>query len=103
MKFVGLDNYIRMLHDPVIGVAIRNNLIILIGSVVIQVGMGLILAAILNRGIRWGKTIFRTIHFAPMVMSVVAVGVLWQLIYDPGVGILNKILKLSGVPARLVG
>lgn len=102
MKYVGLENYLNMLRDPVVWIAIRNNLIILTGSVVIQVGMGMILAAILNRGIRWGKTIFRTILFAPMVMSVVAVGVLWQLIYDPGVGFLNKILKLLqlGVPQQ---
>lgn len=102
MKYIGLQNYILMFKDSVIWRAIRNNLIILVGSVIFQVGMGLVLAAVLNRGIRWGKTIFRTIHFAPMVMSVVAVGVLWQLVYDPGVGILNKILKMLhlGVPQQ---
>ncbi len=102
MKFIGLQNYIDMTKDPVIWTALKNNVIILVGSVIVQVGMGLILAAILNRGIRYGRTIFRTIHFAPMVMSVVAVGVLWQLVYDPGVGILNKLLKLMhlGVPQQ---
>ncbi len=93
IKFVQFDNYIRLFQDPIFWRALRNNGSILVGSVAIQVTIGVVLAAVLSRGIRWGKTFFRTLHFAPIVMSAVAVGVLWQLIYDPGIGILNHTLR----------
>jgi ABC-type sugar transport system permease subunit len=103
IEYIGLDNYARLLQDEVFWRALRNNGIILVGSVIVQVGIGVVLAAVLSRGIRWGKTFFRTLHFAPIVMSAVAVGVLWQLIYDPGVGILNNILKAVGVRPPVQG
>ena len=62
-------------------------------SVVVQVGLGLILAALIDRGARWGRSIFRTLNFAPVVMSAVAVGILWQLIYDPTVGLANRLVR----------
>lgn len=97
IDYVGLQNYRDLLNDTIFYRAIRNNLIIMIGSVVFQVGIGVVLAAVLSRGIRWGKSFFRTLHFAPVVMSAVAVGILWQLIYNPQVGILNQMLELFGV------
>jgi raffinose/stachyose/melibiose transport system permease protein len=101
--FVGLGNYVTMARDPVFWLSIRNNLIILVGSVVIQVGLGLVLAALLNRVIHRGRTFFRTVIFAPVVMSAVAVGVLWQIIYDPNVGILNTFLQTVGLPTPKQG
>ncbi len=100
-EFVGLDNYRKLGSDDVFWLSLRNNLQILIGSVVIQVGGGLALASLLHRGIRRGKTIFSTLIFAPVMMSYVAVGVLWKLIYDPGVGLVPQVLEaLSIDPPR---
>lgn len=96
-EFVGLQHYRSMLRDPVFWISIKNNFAILVGSVVIQVGGGLILAAVLNRGIRYGRHLFRAVLFAPMVMSVVAVGLLWELIYYPSIGILNRVLRMLGL------
>ena len=96
--FIGLGNYLELFGDRVFWRALRNNIILLLGSVIIQVGLGAILAAILNRGIQRGTVLFQTIIFAPMVMSVVAVGLLWQLIYDPNIGILNHVMKFLGLP-----
>lgn len=93
IDFIGLKNYQELMHDDIFWRALRNNFFLLAGSVIIQVGGGVILAGVLSRGIRRGKTFFRTLHFAPVMMSAVAVGVLWQLIYDPNVGILNAFLK----------
>jgi ABC-type sugar transport system permease subunit len=97
ITYVGFQNYQELFQDPVFWRALRNNGLILVGSVIIQVGGGVVLAGVLSRGIRRGKTFFRTLHFAPVIMSAVAVGVLWQLIYDPGVGILNAVLKAVGI------
>ena len=103
IEFIGIQNYITMLHDPIFWRSIKNNILILLGSVIFQVGGGLILAAVLNRGIRYGKTFFRTVFFGPMVMSAVAVALLWQLVYDPNVGILNATLKFLHLPTPSQG
>jgi ABC-type sugar transport system permease subunit len=100
--FVGLDNYRRAVSDPVFWTALRNNLIIVVGSVVLQVGMGTVLAAILDRGITIGRTLMRTIIFAPMVISSVAVGLIWSIILDPNVGPMNAAVRALGAePPRL--
>jgi ABC-type sugar transport system permease subunit len=100
--FVGLDNYRRAVSDPVFWTALRNNLIIVVGSVILQVGMGTVLAAILDRGITIGRTLMRTIIFAPMVISSVAVGLIWSIILDPNVGPMNAAVRALGAePPRL--
>ena len=102
-RFVGLGNYLELTRDRVFWRALENNVIILVGSVVVQVGLGLVLAAALDRGVRRGATLFRTVIFAPMVMSVIAVGLLWQLIYNPSIGILSKTLQGVGLPVPAQG
>ena len=96
-QFVGLDNFFELCTDHVFWLALGNNLIFAFGSVVVQVGVGLLLAAIIDRGIGFGKKFFQTVFFLPMIMSVVAVGLLWGFIYDPLVGLLNAILKICGL------
>jgi ABC-type sugar transport system permease subunit len=99
---VGFGNYVRAAHDPVFWVALRNNLIIVLGSIALQVGFGTVLAAILDRGIGWGQTFFRVVIFMPMVISAVAVALIWLIILDPNIGILNAMVKGFGLtpPAR---
>lgn len=101
-EWVGFGNYTRAVQDPIFWVALRNNLIIVVGSIVLQVGVGCILAAILDRGLPTGKTFFRTIIFMPMVVSAVAVALIWLIILDPNIGILNAIVKALGLvpPSR---
>lgn len=102
-NFVGLANYTKALNDPIFWVALKNNLIIVFGSVVLQVGIGCILAAILDRGIPSGSTFFRTLIFMPMVVSSVAVALIWLIIFDPNVGILNAMVKAIGLTPPQLG
>jgi raffinose/stachyose/melibiose transport system permease protein len=67
------------------------------------VGIGTILAAILDRGLPTGSTFFRTIIFMPMVVSAVAVALIWLIILDPNIGILNAIVKSIGLTPPLRG
>lgn len=102
--FIGLSNYLELFSDPVFWVSFRNNLIILVGSVVFQVGGGLVLAAVCNRGLRRGwSTVVRTIVFAPMVMSSVAVGILWQIVFNPSIGLLDATLTFLHLPTPTLG
>lgn len=102
-EFVGFDNYMRAANDPVFWLSLRNNLIIVFGSIATQIGFGTLLAAILDRGIRRGSTFFRTIIFAPMVISSVAVGLIWLMILDPNIGPLNRIVKSLGLAPPMLG
>lgn len=83
--------------------SLRNNAIIVVGSVVLQVGFGTILAAILDRGLPRAATVFRTIIFAPMVVSTVAVALIWLVILDPNIGSLNAVVRGIGLTPPPLG
>jgi raffinose/stachyose/melibiose transport system permease protein len=102
-RFVALDNYAHAATDPIFWRALGNNLFIVVGSIVLQVGFGTVIAAILDRGIPKGSTIIRTIIFAPMVISSVAVALIWLIILDPNMGVLNAIVKSVGLTPPTLG
>lgn len=102
-NWVGLDNYGKAAGDPVFWTSLRNNAIIVVGSVVLQVGFGTILAAILDRGLPRAATVFRTIIFAPMVVSTVAVALIWLVILDPNIGSLNAVVRGIGLTPPPLG
>lgn len=98
--YVGLDNFLRLLGDDVFWTSLLNTLRFAGASVVVQVGLGTVLAAFLHRGVTRLKNTYRFAIFVPMVMSVVAVGLLWTLIYDPIMGLFNQLLSFIGIEAR---
>lgn len=100
--FIGFENYRRLFSDPKMMVAIRNNLILMITSIGIQLPCALIVAMVLNARIR-GTKFFRTVFFLPMLFSTVATGIMWQLFYDPMFGILAYIMKALGFEKNIIG
>jgi ABC-type sugar transport system permease subunit len=102
-KFVGFQNYARALQDPVFWTALRNNLIIVLGSIIIQVGGGTVLAAILDRGVPKYSTVYRTIIFAPLVISTVAIALIWLMILDPNTGALTAMVYNAGLTPPALG
>jgi len=97
MKFIGLDNYIRMFTwDDVFPITIRNVLVIIFVSVTFQQAFGFFLAVILTGKIK-GRNFFKNIIFMPAVFSSVAVGLMWTFIYNPQIGIVNTILRAIGL------
>jgi raffinose/stachyose/melibiose transport system permease protein len=101
-RFIGLSNYQTLLQDPVLWHSLKNNLILVVTSIAIQIPLGLVLALIINSKIR-GAKFFRTIYFMPMLLSTVAIGILWSLIYDPNFGMINSLLDMIGLGALKVG
>jgi raffinose/stachyose/melibiose transport system permease protein len=89
--FIGLNNYRAVLHDSVFWKALRNNAILVVASIAIQLPIGLALAMLVSTKLR-GMRLFRTIYFFPLLMSTVAIGLLWNYIYDPTFGLLNATL-----------
>ncbi|PKL21413.1 MAG: ABC transporter permease [Spirochaetae bacterium HGW-Spirochaetae-4] len=98
MSFVGLKNYVALFTDPVLLIIIKNNVLYLMISLITQVGFGTLLAILLESSVS-GKAsgIYRNILFTPALMSLTAVGLLWQFIYTPKIGLLNSLLRLLGL------
>jgi raffinose/stachyose/melibiose transport system permease protein len=104
-NFVGLSNYGRMLGDGDVLKAFANNVVWVVLGTVVPVVIGLVLAILIWSGVR-GSLFFRTIFFLPFVLPLVVVGLVWQWIYHPLYGIVNKVLDgvgLDGVSRAWLG
>lgn len=99
-EFVGIDNIITMIGDPAISTALVNNVLYCIISVVFQVFLSLVVSALLeDRLFRRVSTLFRTLYFIPVLISMTVVALLFTQIYSPR-GILNGFLSLFGNNVR---
>ncbi len=97
-SFVSIENYTRLFKDPVFYTVLKNNLIYAVISVILQVGLGLVIAAILEDKIfRRFSTFFRTTFFIPVLISMTVIGILFSFIYNPDVGLLNSFLRAVGL------
>ncbi|MCI9339924.1 MAG: sugar ABC transporter permease [Dorea sp.] len=97
MKWVGLDNYIRVFKDPIFYKALGNNIIWILFTIFIPVMLGLIFAVILTQKFVKGKFIYRLTYFMPNVVSLVAVGIVWGWIYNPEFGVMGKMFRSLGL------
>jgi raffinose/stachyose/melibiose transport system permease protein len=90
--FNGIDNYTQALHDGGYWLAIVHNIIYAVGTVAGKILLGLGLALVMNQTLP-GRAIFRTALFMPVMLSFVAIGLLWSWIYNYDFGLLNGILE----------
>jgi len=93
--FVGLGNYTALFNDAIFWTALKNNVWVIATSVFVQIPLGLIMALMLFAPIR-GIRLFNTVYFLPFLMSTVAVGMLWILMFDPINGIINVLVNSLG-------
>jgi len=93
--FVGFENYLNLFKDAVFLTALKNNTWVVLTSVFAQIPLGLIMALMLFAPIR-GIKLFSSIYFFPFLMSTVAVGLLWVLMFDPINGLINQLISLFG-------
>jgi len=98
--FIGLDNYRQLAEDPVVGIALRNTLILTVGAIVLQAGGGLALA-LLTDSVKRGFKFFRTVYFFPIVISGTAIGLMFSIIYNYDYGLLNAIMRTLGLPEQV--
>ncbi|BCG58219.1 putative ABC transporter permease protein AmyD [Paenibacillus sp. URB8-2] len=92
-SWIGLDNYVRMLHDKNIGTVIRNTLIYGAGSTFFQNAIGLMYALLLNQSIRT-RGLTRTIVYLPAIVSPLIMGYIWYFFFQYRGGALNDIVLL---------
>lgn len=95
-RFSGFQNFTDMLNDSVFLKTLGNTAYYVFVKVPLNMTLSLILAALLNRDIR-GRNLFRTVLFLPMVASSVSVALIWQPLFDPTVGYLNRLFSFFGL------
>ena len=96
--FVGLDNYRTAMGDPIFWRALRNNTVFAVVSLVCQVGFSLVLAAVLEEFVHQRlRGILRTIYFIPAVISITVAGILFSFLYNPQIGLVNRLLGSVGL------
>lgn len=97
MQWIGLRNFSRVMDDPLFWKSLLNTLTFLVIHIPLQVLVALGLALLLNSKIR-GRGFFRAVYFLPVVVSGVAVTILWQQLYSFDYGVLNTLLTWLHLP-----
>lgn len=98
VAFVGFDNYTSAFADPVFRRALVNNVLYAVISIVFQVGVSLVLAAVLEEVVRPRlRGLLRTVYFIPATISITVAGILFSFIYNPQIGLINSALKALGL------
>jgi len=95
-KYIGFQNYAELIRDSVFWHSLKNNVIFVLASILGQVPIALVLAILLHKSNALQR-FMRASIFMPMVLSSVVIGMIWQYIYHPQIGILNFLLDALGL------
>jgi len=97
--FIGLRNYEHLLSDPDFLSSLGLTLVYVVGTVPVEMAIGLALAIVLHQRLRL-RGLFRLLYFLPYVTSQVAVALVWGWVFNPSYGAANGLLTALGQPAR---
>ena len=96
-KFVGVDNYVELFSDSRFPNAVLRTFIFALIALAFEIVLGMVIAIYLDR-VFFGKNFVKTAFLLPMVATPVAIGMVWKLIYEPNIGILNTIIRNMNGP-----
>ena len=96
LKFVGLQNFFYLFTDPNFLQSMKATFLFVLYTVPIGLIIALFLALIANEKLK-GIGFFRTMFSSTMGMSVAASSVIWMFMYNPTIGVINKVLNLVGI------
>jgi multiple sugar transport system permease protein len=96
-RFVGLENYLAILQNPVFWKAVKNTFYFALIGGPLTVATSLAAALLINSKLVRYKALFRTLYFVPFVTTLVAVAIVWRYLYHTEYGLLNYALGQVGV------
>lgn len=96
MKFIGLQNFYRLINDKLFFTSLLNTVIFLVIHIPLQIIAALFFAVMLNQKIKF-ISFFRAAYFLPVIVSGVVVTILWQQLYGYETGLLNRFLASIGL------
>ncbi|MGF1545819.1 MAG: carbohydrate ABC transporter permease [Thiotrichales bacterium] len=97
LRFVGFDNYLRLLADPLFWRALLNTAYFVVIGGPLSVGLSLGAALLVNARLTRFKPLFRTVLFVPVITTLVAVAIVWRYLYHARAGVLNHALASFGI------
>ena len=101
-EWVGLANYERLISDDRFFEALERTIWFTSVAVIIETVLGVAIAVLLNREFM-GRGLVRTLLLMPMIATPVAIALIWRLMYEPNLGVLNKVLEAVGLgPSEFV-
>jgi ABC-type sugar transport system permease subunit len=95
-SWVGLENYTRVVSDPLLAGAIGNGLVLIVFFSFVPIAVGLLMTGLMSARGHRGMTFYRTVFFLPQVLPLVAVGTTWRWLYS-GSGAVNEFLAAVGL------
>lgn len=98
-QFIGLDNFVKLFQDPTFFKSVLNTSQFVFWIIPVQLGLALGMALIVNKP-RRGNMFFKVAFFAPVVMSLVVISILWLYLLNPNSGLLNALLDKIGIGAQ---
>jgi multiple sugar transport system permease protein len=99
-KWIGIQNYVRMVHDTRLHTALGNTFLYVVVSTPLQLLLALVIALLLNEGMK-GLPFYRSVFYLPsMLGSSVAIAVLWRQIFGTD-GLVNQVLRVVGIDAHI--
>jgi multiple sugar transport system permease protein len=99
-RFIGIANYERAFTDARVWNGIRNTFYFTFTAVPLQLVLGVAIATLFNRDFP-GKGLARTVILLPMVATPVAIALIWALMFNPSLGVLNYFLEGLGLERSL--
>lgn len=96
MEFVGLKNFVKLASDSTFTISLTNTMVYALFTVPLTLVASLLTAVLLNSKIK-GIVAFRSAFFFPYVASLVAVGAVWNMLFQPEFGPINQFLKWIGI------
>ncbi len=96
VNFAGFDNFVKVLTDESFLHALRNTVVFVVVGVPVTLFLALLLAVLLNNLSRKAATFFRVGYYMPVITTIVAVAVVWRLMYQ-NTGVINTVLGWVGI------
>lgn len=93
IRFAGLENYREIFTEPLFFKIFMNTIVFALSTSFFGIIIPLILACILNSKIR-GSEFFKTAYFLPFITPMIVIGIIWEWIFDPNIGLLANVLNI---------
>ena len=97
-EYVGTENYADLVADPTFWLVVKNNLLYAAVTIPVSIAIALAMALWANSKIS-ARGFVRTAYFTPTVLPMIAAANLWLFFYTPGLGVLDQIGSLFGLPS----
>lgn len=96
-KFIGLDNYRKLMDDKIFWISVRNAVLLALGYIFISHPIAVVVAWNIRKLSGRMEKLFRTLLFVPAVINVIVLVKIWTFMYNPDFGSINAILKALGL------